>query len=155
MSDQELAPPAAAADEDDGQSDHDQRELRSDEADSAAFESPPSGVQVRMAALREHDAHRRIALVFAVTIGLLATTWHWFGLVVGGALVGLTRKSLPRALAAGLGFGVLVLLVLLATLQVTASVSPGDLGVLAPLSTLTVALTLLAPAWGALVRGVL
>jgi hypothetical protein len=104
-----------------------------------------------LATLRADDTQRRVALIVAVLLGVAATAIHWVGLFVAGALVGLTRRSLPRALAAGLGFGVLVVgLFFLATPLIT----PGNLFVLAPLSYVTVGIALVGPVWGALARGV-
>lgn len=100
---------------------------------------------------RRNDRRRRIALAGAVAVGLTVAAVHWVGLFFAGALVGLTRRSLPRAVAAGLAFGVVVLAVFFA---VTPLIAPGNLPALAPLSYLTVALALLCPAWGALARGV-
>ncbi|PSP80032.1 hypothetical protein BRC81_02210 [Halobacteriales archaeon QS_1_68_20] len=105
-------------------------------------------VDTWFAELRADPTRRRVALAVGAVLGLAAATVHWLGLVAGGALVGLTRRSLPRALLAGLGFGVLVVVAFVATAGIDA------VDVLAPLSYLTVGLALVAPAWGALVRGV-
>lgn len=104
-----------------------------------------------LAAVRADDAQRRVALVVAILLGIAATSLHWVGLFVAGALVGLTRRSLPRALAAGLGFGLLVVGLFFV---VTPLVTPGSLVVLAPLSYVTVGIALLGPVWGALARAV-
>lgn len=101
--------------------------------------------------LREDDHRRRAAFAVAVVVGLAASTVHWLGLVAGGALVGLTRQSLGRAVGAGFVFGVAVLLWAFLTVP---TFSPGTLSVLSPVSYLAVAVTLLIPVWGALVRGV-
>lgn len=75
--------------------------------------------------------------------------FHWFGLVVGGALVGFLSPSLPRALVAGFGFGVLVLAVFFFSL--------GDAAGLAfeatPVIYVTVAGALVLPLFGSLARG--
>jgi hypothetical protein len=132
-------------------------------SDESAGEGPGSGtsedsgrsrvtrVDDRMGTLREDDRQRRAALAGAVVVGLVAATLHWVGLFVAGALVGLTRRSLPRALLSGLLFGLLVLAVFFV---VTPLVSPDNLLVLAPLSYVTVGIGLFGPVWGALVRGV-
>lgn len=108
-------------------------------------------VDASLAAIRENDGQRRLALAGAVAVGLLLVTVHWVGLFVAGALVGLTRRSLLRALLAGFAFGLGVLVVFFV---VTPGVGPENLGTLAPLSYLTVVLAVLGPTWGALVRGV-
>ncbi|MFB6075017.1 MAG: hypothetical protein ABEJ89_08400 [Haloarculaceae archaeon] len=104
-----------------------------------------------LAALRADDARRRGALVVALALGLGLAWLHWIGLIVAGALVGLTRRSLPRALLAGLGVGVLSLAALIA---LTPGLAPAELLALAPASYVTVAAAVLAPMWGALARGV-
>lgn len=103
------------------------------------------------AALRADDTRRRVAVAVGLVIGVGLAWLHWLGLVAGGALVGLTRQSLPRAIIAGLGFGVVAL--------VATSLAPGTVGIgaltaLAPVSYLAIAIGLLLPAWGALARGV-
>lgn len=100
--------------------------------------------------VRADDTRRRVALVGAVLIGLGLAAVHWVGLFVAGGLVGLTRKTLGGALLAGAGFGVLVLA---AFFVVTPLVTPSNLLVLAPLSYVTIALAVVGPTWGALVRG--
>jgi hypothetical protein len=49
------------------------------------------------------------ALLVAVLFGVAASTVHWAGLVLGGALVGLVSHSLRRAVVNGLSFGLFVL----------------------------------------------
>jgi hypothetical protein len=51
------------------------------------------------------------ALLVAVVVGLAATTLHWGGLVLGGALVGVVSESTRRAVVNGLSFGLFVLVV--------------------------------------------
>jgi hypothetical protein len=104
-----------------------------------------------LATLRADGTQRRVALVVAVLLGIAAAALHWVGLFVAGALVGLTRQSLPRALVAGLAFGVLVVGLFFVTAPL---LLPGNLVVLAPLSYVTVGIALFGPVWGALVRGV-
>lgn len=106
----------------------------------------------RLGRVREEPRAHWLALVVAIIVGLLVSTVHWLGLVVGGALVGLVASSLRRALAAGLGFGVLVVLVWLAVFA-----RAGTLGRLLSMGELTglgVAIALLAPVVGSLARGV-
>ena len=110
-----------------------------------------SGIDDRLARIRTDTRQRRLALGVAIILGLGVVALHWVGPFVAGALVGLTRRSLPRALAAGLAFGMLVLAVFFAATPV---ISPGNVLVLAPLSYVTVGLALVGPVWGALVRGV-
>jgi len=102
--------------------------------------------------LRADDTRRRLALVGAVVVGLGLAAVHWVGLFVAGGLVGLTRRTLGGALLAGAGFGLLVLMVFFV---VTPLVTPWNLLALAPLSYVTIALAVVGPVWGALVRGAL
>jgi hypothetical protein len=95
-------------------------------------------------------ANSRRSLVVAGGLLGLSLAWvHWLGLVAGGALVGLASRSVRGAVAAGLGFGSLVLAV-----HVLASpvVGPGTFVGLTPISFVSVAAALVAPVWGALGR---
>jgi hypothetical protein len=65
----------------------------------------------RLDALRAAPRHRRLAATGAVVVGLVVVPFHWFGFVLGGALIALTQPSLGRGLLAGLAFGVLSWLV--------------------------------------------
>ncbi len=51
-----------------------------------------------------------IAMVGAILLGVALSTVSWLGIVAGGALVGLVATSLIRAVLAGIGFGVVVIL---------------------------------------------
>jgi hypothetical protein len=104
----------------------------------------------RVGAVRADDRTRRVALGGAVFLGVALALVHWVGLFVAGALVGLTRRSLPRALLAGFTFGVLILALFFV---VTPLVGPGNVTGLAPLSYVTAALAVVGPTWGALARG--
>lgn len=122
---------------------------------SEGGESSPtlvSQADERLSDLRANDRQRRVAFAAAIVVGLGLTSLHWAGLFLAGALVGLTRRTLPQAVLSGLGFGVVVLVAFFA---LTPLVTPSNVGVLAPLSYITIGAALLAPAWGALVRGAL
>lgn len=99
-------------------------------------------------ALRADAARRRAALAVAVVAGLALAWVHWTGLVAAGALVGLTRRTLGRALLAGVGFGLLVVAALVAT------TSPAAVAALAPASYVAAALGVALPAFGATARAV-
>jgi hypothetical protein len=105
-----------------------------------------------LADLRANDDRRHAALVAAALVGLGAVMIHWVGLFVAGALVGLASKTLRRAPVAGLAVGVLVLVVHVGASPV---MGPGEFLALAPAAYVTVAVALVAPVWGSLVRGVL
>lgn len=105
----------------------------------------------RLAALRADETRRRVAFTTAVSSGFVLAWLHWTGLVVAGALIGLTRRRGRWAVVSGLGFGTLMVLV-------TVLVSPmgaGEFAALTPVNYLTGAAGLLLPAWGALVRYVI
>jgi hypothetical protein len=53
----------------------------------------------------------------SAVVGLAVAWFHWVGLLVGGVLVGALARSWSRALAAGLGFGLLAWVVFLAVLS--------------------------------------
>ncbi len=110
-----------------------------------------AGVDARIARMRADDRQRRAALAVAIVLGFAVVALHWVGLFVAGALVGLTRQTLSRALAAGLAFGVLVVTVFFI---ITPPIALGNVLVLAPLSYVTVGIALVGPVWGALARGI-
>lgn len=100
---------------------------------------------------RRRPNRRRSLLVAAALVGLGLVWLHWLGLFVAGALVGLASRSTPRALLAGLAFGLLVIAV-----HVLASpvMGIGTFVGLRPLSYVTIGLALGAPVWGSLARAV-
>ena len=130
--------------------DADRAEAADDDAGPGSGPGALERLDAWVEAVRANSTRRRAALAVGVVLGLVAATVHWVGLVAGGALVGLSQRSLSRALLAGLGFGLLVLGVFF----VVTPVVPGDLLVLAPLSSITVGLALVAPVWGALARAI-
>ncbi|MFB6176271.1 MAG: hypothetical protein ABEI99_03840 [Halobaculum sp.] len=100
--------------------------------------------------LRTTTHRRRVATVIAVVVGGGAAAVSWLGLFLLGALVGLTRQTLPRAVGAGVVIGV-------GAVGVTAAFTPASAVVVfttfTPISYLPLVFGL-APAVGALVRGV-
>lgn len=108
-------------------------------------------VDSRLAALRTDDTRRQRAFLGAVVLGLVCAWLHWVGLIVAGALVGLTRRSPRWAVLSGVAFGVLSLgLSVLLT-----PMSAGELVALEPVNYLTAATGLLLPVWGSLARYVI
>ena len=101
--------------------------------------------------VRSRRRWRWTLLAVAILVGLGLAWLHWLGLVVGGALVGAVSRTVPRAVAASLAFGALVLAV-----HVLASpvMGAGDFVGFVPLSYVTLATALVGPTWGALVRAV-
>lgn len=109
-------------------------------------------VSKRLAPLREEPQYHWLGLIAAVSFGLVLSSVHWLGLVAGGAFVGIVSTSFKRAVLAGLGFGVFVVVA-----WVGLAVAGGVLGkVLATgqLAGITVAIGLVAPVLGSLVRGI-
>jgi hypothetical protein len=102
--------------------------------------------------VRADRDHRRAAILVGAAAGLAAAQVHWLGLLLGGALVGLPSRDLPRAVATGLAFGVGALLLFSVTLAATGSLGPSlSMG---QLTYLSAAMPLVAGLVGSLVRGV-
>lgn len=99
--------------------------------------------------VRARPGSRRPATLAAVVVGLGLAQAHWVWLVVGGAMVGLTRRSVPRALVAGLLFGALALAVALVPFRS----DPGTVLALTPPGYVFVGAGLALPTFGALARG--
>jgi len=121
----------------------------SDETASSA--GPLAALDRRMAAFRADDRRRRIGLAVALLAGVGVAWMHWLGLVVAGALVGLTRRSLPRALAAGVGVGVIVLATFV---LLSPTLGTGELLALGQPAYVAVGSALALPLLGSLTRGV-
>lgn len=93
------------------------------------------------------------ALVVACLLGLVVTSLHWSGLVLGGALVGILATTLKRAILSGVGFGVLVVAVWVVSLAL-----PGQFGKVVAMNEITalpIAIALGLSILGSLVRGTL
>jgi asparagine N-glycosylation enzyme membrane subunit Stt3 len=112
-------------------------------------------MSIARAWLREVRTNRRerwYALVAAAVVGLAAAWVHWYGFVLGGALVGLVSKNLKRGLLAGLGFGLLAWVVFTALLA-----SHGALGAylgMGQVTALSAAIPVAGSLLGSLVRGI-
>ena len=72
------------------------------------------------------DVPRQWLLAGAVVAGLAASTVHWLGLAVGGALVGLAARTTRRGLLGGAGFGLLAWMLFVAGQFRTGAWPPGD-----------------------------
>lgn len=72
------------------------------------------------------ENRRGLLIVGAVLLGLAASTVHWIGLAVGGALVGLVAQSTRRGLLAGAGFGLFAWLVFVVGQFQNGAWPPGD-----------------------------
>ncbi|WP_049970861.1 hypothetical protein [Haladaptatus cibarius] len=103
-----------------------------------------------LAELRANPTHRLLAVGAGVVIGLALAWVHWLGLLVGGMLVSFPTKNWKRGVLAGLGFGVLSLLVFLSLLAFYGSLTPA-LG-MGQITVLLVAIPLAAGTIGGLAR---
>ncbi|GAB7017760.1 hypothetical protein [Halostagnicola bangensis] len=90
------------------------------------------------------------AVAVAAVIGLVVASIHWFGLLLGGALLGLVAPTLRRAVANGVAFGAVVLFVFALTLGSSA----WALLEMTPIVYITVGSAFGLPVFGSLVRGV-
>lgn len=103
----------------------------------------------RVESVRTDPRRRRAALFGAVLVGILLARIHWLGLVLAGALVGVTRTTTPRAVLSGVAVG-------LATVPGTVLLAPAIGGTeflaLDPVNYVSVGIAVVAPAWGGLVR---
>lgn len=104
-----------------------------------------------LATVRAHRRQRVVMLAGVALVGIGLAWVHWLGLFVAGALVGLVSKTLPRAVAAGVTVGVLVLLT---QVLVSPVMNVSEFVALAPASYVTIVAGLVAPVWGSLIRGV-
>ena len=68
-----------------------------------------TGLADRLAAIRSNPRMRWFGFAVAALVGLVLATVHWVGLVIGGALVGIFARDLPRAVVAGVAFGLVAL----------------------------------------------
>jgi len=104
-----------------------------------------------LTALRSRRRWRGGALLVAVAVGVALAWVHWLGLFVAGALVGLTGRTLRGAVLSGVTLGILV--VVLGVLLVP-TMDVGEFLALRPPVYVTLGAGIGAPAWGALIRGV-
>ena len=108
-------------------------------------------VEERLTALRDRDRRRTLVVLGGVLLGLGLGSIHWLGLVLGGALVAMPARTVPRGLAHGLGLGVLGLAVFAGLLwtqgALAAALATGTIGAV------SVGVGLGAPLLGAFVRG--
>lgn len=83
------------------------------------------------------------AMVVAFLVALALPPLHWAGVVLGGALVGLTASTVRRALVLGLTYGLLVLFLFAAWLLFQGAF--GKFAAMGQLALVTVAFGLLLP----------
>ena len=120
-------------------------------ADGGLLGRDPWWTPDALRAVRGDPRRRAAALAVAAAVGLGAAWLHWLGLFVAGGLVGLVSRTLPRAVLAGLAVGGLAVAV---TVLTHPAMAAGEFLALTPPAYVAVAAGVLAPAWGALVRGV-
>ncbi|MFC7057378.1 hypothetical protein [Halovenus salina] len=101
--------------------------------------------------LREDDQYHWLALTVACLLGVALATVHWTGLVLGGAFVGILSTTLKRALLAGAGFGILVVVVWAGLLRFAGSF--GDVTAMNEIAILPVGIALGLAILGSTLRG--
>ncbi|WP_121742729.1 hypothetical protein [Natronorubrum halophilum] len=106
-------------------------------------------VETVLERLRTEPRAHAVAVGIAIAIGLVLSWLHWFGLVLGGGLIGLVSATLPRAALGAVGFGALVLVVF--ALSLGGSLRP--VLEMTPVVYLTVASAIGLPLFGSLLRG--
>ncbi|MDZ7689021.1 MAG: hypothetical protein U5J64_09960 [Halobacteriales archaeon] len=132
-------------------------ETETDEAGPRYTEDdvPPAGAgswtPTFLAEVRGKPKQRGVLLIVDALVGVGFAWFHWFGLFVAGALVGLVSETVPRALFAGFVVGVLVLVL---HVGVSPVMDAGEFFALSPPSYVAIAAALLMPLWGSLIRGV-
>jgi hypothetical protein len=109
-------------------------------------------ISKRLAPLREEPQYHWLGLLAAVSFGLVLSSVHWLGLVAGGAFVGIVSTSFKRAVLGGLGFGVLAVLAWGGLLVMGGAL--GEVAATGQLAGITVAIGIVAPVLGSLVRGI-
>ncbi|MDJ1430474.1 hypothetical protein [Halostagnicola sp. A-GB9-2] len=90
-----------------------------------------------------------LALGVAAIIGLAVASVHWFGLVLGGILLGFVSPTLPRAFGYAIAFGAVVSIAFVLTLGSSAWL----LLEMTPIVYITAGSAFGLPAFGSLVRG--
>lgn len=109
-------------------------------------------IESALTVVRQEPRYHWAGFLLAVVAGLVVASVHWVGLVVGGALVGLVASDLLRALLAGLGFGLLAVTLWAGSLWWVGSL--GAVLAMGELALVSVAIGLLTPVVGSLIRGV-
>jgi len=102
--------------------------------------------------VRTNRRERWFALAAAAVVGLAAAQFHWYGFLVGGALVGLVSKNPRRALVAGLAFGLLAWTAFAALVAANGAI--WQYAATGRAFGLSVAIPVVAAGIGSLVRGV-
>lgn len=105
-----------------------------------------------LAAIRADRPRRWTVTIVAASLGLLAASLHWIGFVVGGALVALPQRSLPRGVAVALAFGAVAWLLFAVTLALAGSFD--TYLTLGQVLGVSVAIPLLGGALGGVARGI-
>jgi len=82
-------------------------EVREERRGGRPSDSEDGAITSALAEIRGDARARWAALAAGAVVGLLAAWVHWYGFLLGGALVGLASKDTKRALAAGIGVGLL------------------------------------------------
>jgi hypothetical protein len=105
-----------------------------------------------LAEVREDPTYHWVGLVAGIILGLALASIHWIGLIIGGMFVGVVAANLVRALFAGLGFGILVVLLWMALVWYAGSLS--EVLAMGQIAWVAIAMGLVLPMFGSLIRGV-
>jgi DNA-binding transcriptional LysR family regulator len=103
--------------------------------------------------VRETPRFHWLGLAAACLVGLVASSFHWSGIVLGGALVGALSDTVKRAVLAGVGFGLLTILVWASLLSFSGNL--GKVTAMNEIALLPVGITLGLSVLGSLFRGTL
>ncbi|MFB6196967.1 MAG: hypothetical protein ABEI52_01690 [Halobacteriaceae archaeon] len=106
-------------------------------------------IATRLARVRTTRRYRILGTLLGAAIGIGLTWIHWIGLIIAGAVIGIIQRNMARAAGASLGFGVLVLLVMVAS---SPDLSAGELLAFRPIVYVTVGSALGLPLVGSLAR---
>ena len=113
-------------------------------------ESPVDRGRALLKRVRTEPRPHAVAVIVAVVLGLGLSWLHWFGLVVGGALVSFVAPSLRRGVLGAVAFGAAVLV----AFALTVGSSTWVVLEMTPVVYLVVASAFGLPVLGSLVRGV-
>jgi hypothetical protein len=104
----------------------------------------------RIDRVRDHGPRRWAVGLAGAVVGVALATTHWLGFLVGGALVAVPQRTIPRGVVAGTAFGVVVWSAFLVTLALdgTAAAYVG----MGQLFYLSLAIPVVAAFLGSLVR---
>ncbi|MFC7074270.1 hypothetical protein ACFQJ7_06920 [Halovenus rubra] len=102
---------------------------------------------------REKPQYHWGGLLVACLIGLIVSSFHWSGIILGGALVGALAETVRRAILSGIGFGLIVVLTWASLIALSGNLT--DVAAMNEIALLPVGITLGLSVLGSLFRGTL